>query len=77
MRRLAGIIESPTPPATNMLWICGNELKYFSRRQWTTLGPIPQRQRQRQKPVLYDEYVKQGGKLSFKEFVKELVTLIG
>lgn len=75
MRKLAGIIESDTAPSTNMLWVCGNDIKCFSRGQWIALGPIPRRQKQ--KPSLYDEYVKQGGKLSLKEFAKELVTLIG
>lgn len=75
MRKLAGIIESPTPPATNMLWICGNDIKCFSKGQWNILGPIPQKQEE--KPDLYSEYKKKGGKLKIGDFAKELVVLIG
>ena len=75
MRKLAGIVESSTPPATNVLWICGTDIKCFSKGQWVTLGPIPQKQEE--KPDLYSIYKKKGGKLKLEDFAKELVILIG
>jgi hypothetical protein len=75
MRKLAGIVESSTPPATNMLWLCGTNIKYFSKGQWVTLGPIPKKQTE--KPDLYSEYKKKGGKLKLEDFARELVILVG
>lgn len=38
MRRLAGIIESPVAPPTNMIWLYKGELRYFNNGQWTLVG---------------------------------------
>lgn len=38
MRRLAGIIESPVAPPTNMIWLYKGELRYFSNGQWALVG---------------------------------------
>jgi hypothetical protein len=74
MRKLAGIVESSTPPSTNMLWVCGKDIKCFSKGQWITLGPVYEKEET--KPDLYSEYKKNGGELSLSDFAKELVTLI-
>lgn len=38
MRRLAGIVESPIAPPTNMVWLHKNIFRYFSNGQWTEIG---------------------------------------
>lgn len=38
MRKLAGIIESPVAPPTNMIWLYKGELRYFSNGQWVLVG---------------------------------------
>ena len=38
MRRLAGIVESPIAPPTNMVWLNKNIFRYFSNGQWTEIG---------------------------------------
>ena len=30
MKQFRGIVESPYAPSNDMIWICGNELKYFN-----------------------------------------------
>ena len=41
MRRLAGIVESPVAPPTNMIWLYKGELRYFSNGQWIPVGNNP------------------------------------
>lgn len=41
MRRIAGIIESPIAPPTNMIWLYKGELKYFSNGKWVKVGGNP------------------------------------
>lgn len=41
MRRLLGIVESPTPPPTNMVWLYKGEFRYFSNGSWTLVGGNP------------------------------------
>lgn len=38
MKRLAGIVESPIAPPTNMLWLHRGECRYFSNGKWTLIG---------------------------------------
>ncbi len=41
MRRIAGIIESPIAPPTNMAWLYKGELKYFGNGKWVKVGGNP------------------------------------
>lgn len=41
MRRIAGIIENPIAPPTNMAWLYKGELKYFSNGKWVKVGGNP------------------------------------
>lgn len=41
MRRLAGIIESPIAPPTNMVWLYQGNLKYFSNGKWIRVEGNP------------------------------------
>lgn len=41
MRRLAGIIESPTAPPTNMVWLYRNEFRYYNNGKWVLIGSGP------------------------------------
>lgn len=41
MRKLAGIIESPTAPPINMGWLHKGELRYFSNGKWILIGNNP------------------------------------
>lgn len=41
MRRLLNIIESPTPPSTNVLWIYKGTARYFSNGKWIEIGANP------------------------------------
>lgn len=38
MRRIQLIIESPTAPSTNALWLYKGTAKYFSNGKWVSLG---------------------------------------
>lgn len=40
MRRFATIIESPTPPPTNSIWVDKGVLKYFYNGEWCTFTNI-------------------------------------
>lgn len=37
MRRFRGIVESPTAPPTDMVWLHKHEFKYFSNGKWLTI----------------------------------------
>lgn len=38
MRHFNSIIEQPTPPATNAIWLHGSTAKYFTNGKWITIG---------------------------------------
>ena len=38
MRHFNSIIEQPTPPATNSIWLHGSTAKYFTNGKWITIG---------------------------------------
>lgn len=38
MRRLRGIIESPTAPPTDMVWLYNHEFRYFSNGHWLSIA---------------------------------------
>lgn len=38
MRHFNSIIEQPTPPATNAIWLHGSIAKYFTNGKWITIG---------------------------------------
>lgn len=41
MKRLAGIVESPVAPPTNMVWLYRGELRYFNNGKWVLVGSNP------------------------------------
>lgn len=38
MKRFAGIVESKTPPPTNLVWLYKGEFRYFSNGKWILAG---------------------------------------
>lgn len=38
MRHFKSIIEQPTPPSINDIWLSGNIMRYFTNGKWTTIG---------------------------------------
>lgn len=38
MRRFRGLIESPFPPPTDMIWVYNHEMKYYSGGQWLSIS---------------------------------------
>lgn len=38
MRKFAGIIESPTPPPTQFIWVYGGEARYHCNGKWTSIS---------------------------------------
>lgn len=38
MRQINKVIVQDTPPATNVLWLNGNNLKYFTKGVWELIG---------------------------------------
>ena len=38
MRRFRGLIESPFPPSTDMIWVYNHEMKYYSGGQWLSIS---------------------------------------
>ena len=39
MRRFTTIMESPTPPPTNSIWVNKGKLKYFRNGKWSEFQP--------------------------------------
>lgn len=38
MRHFRGIVESSTAPSTDVIWIKGNEMKYYTKGKWELLN---------------------------------------
>lgn len=72
MRRFAAIIESPTPPPTNSLWIDKGVLKYFCNGEWCEFINTEKTELS----GLYDKYVQMGGTKTLEQFAKALKDLI-
>lgn len=72
MRRFAAIIESPTPPPTNSIWIDKGVLKYFYNGEWCEFINTEKTELS----DLYDKYVQMGGAKTSEQFAKALKDLI-
>ena len=72
MRRFVAIIESPTPPPTNSIWIDKGVLKYFYNGEWCEFINTEKAELS----GLYDKYVQMGGTKTPEQFAKALKDLI-
>ena len=79
MRRILNIIESPTPPSTDVIWINKGTAKYFSNGEWIEIGKsitIDDIKPDLDAINLYKNYKQIGGTKSVTDFIKAIKELI-
>lgn len=79
MKTYRGIVKSDTAPSTDLVWICGKEIKVFTNGKWEILNEPPKIELPKievpKNTDIYNDYVKAGGTKSRIEFAKELINL--
>lgn len=60
MKKFIGIIESPTPPPTQYVWLYRGEARYFSNGRWTSLKDKVATENEEGSAVMYTPVIKLG-----------------